>query len=398
MNLQAMLRQTMEMEKRKPAAPEARSTDCWKKETVRPLSEFPGAFSLPQQSVALMETAELPDPLDPTRILYLDTETTGLAGGAGTVAFLVGLGRLTPEGFVITQLVMRDYPEEVFLLEEVRRALAQSDTICTFNGRTFDVPLLRDRMVMKRMDASCLDKPHIDLLHVARCVYKLRLRQCNLGRLEELLLDIQREDDLPGAQVPERYFSYLKCGNFDLLSDVLRHNEQDIASLCILLSHMAGVYRQPEQLRFGEDLFAMGSGLERHQHHEEARRCWEMVGQGSLHAQSQLRLAANWRRAGERGKAAAVWRSLAQAGEGGLTPWIELAKYYEHTERDYQNARACVRRAIAMLADPAVSFWMDARTVQETKNALQYRYARLERKLRAADAPEGAKGESEAWD
>ena len=397
MNLQAMLRQTMEAEKRRPAEPVLHSTDCWEQQTVRPLSEFPGAFSLSVDSVALMETADLPASLDPTRILYLDTETTGLAGGAGTVAFEVGLGQLRRDGFVITQLVMRDYPEEVFLLEKVAQALAFCDAVCTFNGRTFDIPLLRDRMVMKRIDPSCLDKPHIDLLHIARRVYKLRLRQCNLSRLEELLLGIRREDDLPGAQVPERYFQYLKTGNFDLLSDVLRHNEQDIASLCVLLNHMASVYQEPEQLRFSEDLYAMGSGLERYQHHEEARRCWEMVGSGSLHAQSQLRLAASWRRAGERDKAVAIWQSLTRTGEGGITPWVELAKHYEHTVRDYQSARACVRRAIAALADPATAFWMDARTVQEEKNALQYRYARLERKLREAESAGSAEGEEEAW-
>ncbi len=398
MNLQAMLRQTLDAEKRRPSAPQTRSDNCWRKQTIRPLSEFLGAFDLPRSGVALMETSDLPDPLDPTRILYLDAETTGLSGGAGTVAFQIGLGRLTPEGFVITQLLMRDYPEEVFLLEEVARALASCDAVCTFNGRTFDIPLLHDRMVMKRIDPSCLEKPHIDLLHIARRVYKLRLRQCNLGRLEEMLLGVRRESDLPGAQVPERYFSYLKTGHFDLLDDVLAHNEQDIASLCILLTHLAGVYREPEQLRFGEDLYAMGHGLERHRHHEEARRCWEMVDEGRLHAESQLRLAASWRRAGERGKAAAIWQSLAQSGEGGLTPWVELAKYYEHTERDYPRARDCVRRAIALLADPATSFWMDARAVQEAKNTLQYRYARLERKLRGADPAGGAKGESDQWD
>jgi len=106
------------------------------------------------------------------------------------------------------------------------------DAICTFNGRTFDVPLLRDRFLMNRMDDSCLDKPHIDLLHMARRVFKLRLQRCNLGKLEEAVLGIPRFDDLPGAQVPQRFFDYLKTGNFDLLTDVLEHNAQDVASLC----------------------------------------------------------------------------------------------------------------------------------------------------------------------
>ena len=155
--------------------------------------------------------------------------------GAGTVAFEVGMGCLTDSGFQIHQLVMRDYPEEKFLLQSIADTLMGYDAICTFNGRTFDVPLLRDRFLMNRMDDSCLDKPHIDLLHIARRVFKLRLQRCNLGKLEEAVLGIPRFDDLPGAQVPQRFFDYLKTGSFDLLTDVLEHNAQDVASLCVLL-------------------------------------------------------------------------------------------------------------------------------------------------------------------
>lgn len=203
MNLRDKLR-AMNSSAAKPAAKPAPPPpmDCWSKTIVRPLTEFPGAFDLRRDTLALMHPGELPEVLDPTRILYLDTETTGLAGGAGTVAFEVGLGRLTGEGFIVTQLVMRDYPEEPFMLERINQALRDCDTICTFNGRTFDIPLLRDRFLMNRMDPYALDKPHIDLLQLARRVWKLRLGRCNLTRLEEVILGYPRHDDLPGKDVP----------------------------------------------------------------------------------------------------------------------------------------------------------------------------------------------------
>ena len=241
MNLRDKLK-AIEKPKSPPKAPEKQFTDCYHGREMRELSEFPGAFDLDLSALRLMTQETLSDDLDPRNILYLDTETTGFMG-AGTVAFEVGMGCLTDSGFQIHQLVMRDYPEEKFLLQSIADTLMGYDAICTFNGRTFDVPLLRDRFRMNRMDDSCLDKSHIDLLHIARRVFKLRLQRCNLGKLEEAVLGIPRFDDLPGAQVPQRFFDYLKTGNFDLLMDVLEHNAQDVASLCVLLTAMVEMYR-----------------------------------------------------------------------------------------------------------------------------------------------------------
>ena len=396
MNLMNMLNAISQAPPQKEAAGR-QFTDCWRKTAVRPLSEVPGAFGVPMEAVALMETEALPPELDPTRILYLDTETTGLSGGAGTLAFEAGLGRLTPEGFLVTQLVIRDYPEEKYLLEAVLEAARDCDALCTFNGRSFDIPLLRDRCLMNRLSPAPLDKPHIDLVHIARRVFKLRLKQCSLTRLEEAVLGSGRSGDLPGAQVPERFFSYLKTGEFSLLEDVLRHNEQDIVSLCVLLNHMARVYRSPEQLGHNEDLYAMGHGLERHDHPEEARRCWELVQPGSLHAQSRLRLARSLRHNGEIDRAVEIWRQMAEAREGGILPWIELAKYYEHTARDLPEALACTRRALAMLAEPVL---VPDPSVQSGKNAVQYRYARLKRKLDEGvhKPPAGDESGGSPWD
>lgn len=353
-------------------APQPVFTDCWRTESTHAPSEYP----LQRDTVMLMQGEDMPSDFSADRILYLDTETTGLMG-SGTVAFEVGLGYLAEDGFHVRQLVMRDYPEERFLLEEIIRIAGDFDVICTFNGKTFDLPLLRNRFIMNRIRTTVLDKPHIDLLHIARRVWKLRLRKCNLTNLEEALLGIPRVDDLPGAQVPERFFSYLKTGDFHLLDDVLEHNEQDIVSLQNLLCHMCRMYENPEQLRFDEDVYSMGVALDRFRHTEEARRCYRLTG-GEMHAMGQQRLAVSYRRNGEKQEAAAVWQEMIRCREGGVTPYIELAKYYEHTEVDIPAALEMVRRAIAMMSEPSL---FEESSVQETRNALQYRYDRLRRKL-----------------
>ncbi len=380
MNLRDKLRAVNGAPKKAPPPP-AR-LDCWHGGETRPAEKFPRAFDVRRETVMLMQGEDMPGDFAPERILYLDTETTGLSGGAGTVAFLVGMGWLTPEGFELRQALMRDYPEEKYLLREVADTLERFDIICTFNGKSFDVPLLRDRLLMNRMDTACLDKPHIDLLHMARRVWKLRLKRCNLGNLEEAVLGMGREDDLPGCLVPERYFSYLKTGQFDLLRDVIRHNAQDIASLCVLLGHMAWLYEHPEDAVHAEDVFSMGVALDRMRHPEEARRCYRLAAKGKMRTESQLRLAVSYRRGGERAEAAAVWRGMIERREGGVTPYIELAKYYEHVCRDIPSALECTRRAIILLAEPTL---FDGDTVQNSRNALQYRYERLKRKQRSCD-------------
>ena len=178
---------------------------------------------------------------------------------------------------------------------------------------------------------------------------------------------------------------------------MLRHNEQDIVSLCVLLNHMARVYQSPEQLGHDEDLFAMGHGLERHDHPQEARRCWELVRPGSLHAQSCLRLAQSLRRTGETDRAVAIWRQMTEDREGGVIPWIELAKYYEHTARDPAEALACTRQAMVLLAEPSL---VPDSSIQSQKNAIQYRYARLRRKLngRAHEPRAGDEAGGTPWD
>ena len=354
------------------------SMDCRHFAVYRPAEEFPGAYELSAETLRMMSDRELPEDLDPRRILYLDTETTGL-GGSGTVAFLVGMGFLGDNGFEVHQFLMRDYPEEPYLLKHVAAGLGKFDVLCTFNGTTFDVPLLESRFLMNRMDRSCLDLPHLDLLHMCRRLWKLRLGRCNLGRLEEVILGKPRVDDLPGSEVPQRYFTYLKTKRMDLLEDILKHNAQDIASLCVLLNHMADLYRHPEKIRFSEDVYSMGRALEKLERTEDARRCYRLARRGRMGDLAGSALAVSYRRTGEREEAIRVWQEMIRERRGGIEPYVELAKYEEHIRRDYSAALEWTEQAMIRLSEPSLR---DGGTVQQLQNELQYRYQRLKRRIK----------------
>lgn len=365
----------------RPREPENVTRDCRHLSVFRPGSEFPGAAELRRETLCRMTGTGLPEPFDPRRILYLDTETTGL-GGSGTVAFLVGMGYLTEEGFEVHQFLMRDYDEEPYLLRHVENGLNRFDMICTFNGATFDLPLLESRFLMNRMRRDCLEKPHLDLLQMARRVWKLRLGRCNLGRLEEVILGKPRQEDLPGSEVPQRYFSYLKTRREELLEDILKHNAQDIASLCVLLTHMAGMYEHPEQVSFSEDVYSMGRALEKLNRPEEARRCYHLARRGRVEVEASAALARSYRRGGAGSRAAEIWQEMISAGKGGIRPYVELAKYREHTQRDYRGALELTEKALGLLSETALR---EKATVQETENELQYRRRRLKRRIAARE-------------
>ena len=378
MNLRDKLRAVGGTGGNRQPAPETEDRDCRHFAVYRPAEEFPGALELSRDTLALMSEKEMPADFDPRRILYLDTETTGL-GGSGTVAFLVGMGFLTDNGFEVHQFLMRDYPEEPYLLKHVAAGLGKFDVLCTFNGTTFDVPLLESRFLMNRMNRNCLDLPHLDLLHMYRRLWKLRLGRCNLGRLEEVVLGKPREDDLPGSEVPQRYFTYLKTKQMSLLEDILKHNAQDIASLCVLLNHMADLYQHPEKIRFSEDVYSMGRALERVNQTEPARRCYRLASRGRMGDLASAALAVSYRRSGQREEAAEVWRQMIREGRGGVAPYVELAKYEEHIRRDISEALRLTEQAIIRLSEPG--FGQDD-AVQADQNELQYRWQRLKRKLK----------------
>ncbi len=300
---------------------------------------------------------------DVERCLFLDTETTGLSGGAGTVAFLVGVGFIEKGVMTVEQLFMRDYSDEPELLAALAARMADFECAVTFNGKTFDLPLLRTRFTLSRMEAppALFD---LDLIHPARRAWKLRIESCRLSNIEDKILGLPRKNDLPGAEVPERYFAFLKTGDMGLIEDVIRHNRQDIATLAHLLAELDRVYARPEAQTHAQDLFSLGKALEKQGESARARELYRLSAVprrsgtlSGLHAEAvagdaNRRLARLCLRAGDTDAAISTLEQMVARGQMGAWPHIELAKIYEHRKKDIRQALRHARRALAACSAP----------------------------------------------
>lgn len=315
-------------------------------------------------------------PADPTRLVFLDTETTGLAGGTGTYAFLVGAGRLDGDRFVVDQYFMRDFDEEPALLSALTPLLAEASGIVSFNGSGFDLPLLETRFVLaRRRWPGAL--AHVDLLRPARRVWAASLLDCRLTTLERDVLGLARPDDVPGSLIPALYFAFLKSRRAAPLAGVFAHNRDDILSLAALLGWFAGAVSRAEG--FGlqpEEVAGLGRLWERVDP-ERAAACYREALDSGLagpvaHA-TRLRLA-RWEKRRARWEAAcALWEAASRAECFDPNPWEELAKFHEHRGRDVALARSIVTAAL----DLARAASAPARTLE----AFTHRLGRLNRRL-----------------
>ncbi len=275
--------------------------------------------------------------VDFRRALYLDTETTGLAGGTGTVAFLVGLATFDEHGLFVEQVLVRKLGEEAPMLAHVRERIEAASALVTFNGKSFDMPLLRTRFMMARIDAPP-DRPHLDLLHVARRIHRKRSK---LTMLEERVLGFVREGDVPGGEVSARYLHFLRTGFETSLLGVVEHNMQDVISMTAL----AGLYGEPvlESALAPADLIGVARTLRRAGAHERAFEAATLASERGA-GPDALRARADIARArGDRDHAIVDLETVAREIDCPSSR-LELAKLYEHYKKDMPRALALVER------------------------------------------------------
>jgi uncharacterized protein YprB with RNaseH-like and TPR domain len=280
--------------------------------------------------------------LDLSRPLFLDTETTGLAGGTGTLAFLVGAAVVVEGEVMVEQAHVAGPGQERPVLEWLRARLLASTALFTFNGKSFDWPLLRSRYVMNRL-APPPELPHIDLLHCARRVFRYELEQATLTALELHALDVRRVGDLAGALIPAVWFDYLRTGRVAGLGRVLEHNERDVRSMVELLYCLSDAWEGLAPLPEGRRL-ALALLAHRNKDHARAYALVDALegAPGRIAAVALELKAALLRQRGDvTGAVAALERSLP------LTPTsasarvrLKLAKLYEHQLKDVQAALA----------------------------------------------------------
>ena len=325
-------------------------------ETGVPLESFHGQVPLTRfrtlaaDSVMVMAGEPDLDGFDLPAAAFLDTETTGLAGGTGTAAFLIGLGFVDGDRFRVRQYFMRDYHEEAALLHGLAQDLARFRHLVTFNGKMFDVPLLEARYRLNRAPFPLQGVPHLDLLHPARRLWKARLESCRLQSLEVALLGLRRHDDVPGEVISQLYFDYVRWCDARALLKVFQHNTTDVVSLAAL-SVLACQWVEGELAEHPLDVFSLGRVLERAARHEQSEQSFRRAldsGSARVRVPALLKLGARAKREGRFDEAVELWEQAAQAGD-----WFalrELAVHHEHRARDVARALAVVERALDALA------------------------------------------------
>jgi len=330
---------------------------------VRRVSHSPFGLDDQQEAVSIRRLIQLlcayEETTDPRSVIFLDTETTGLSGGVGTVAFLVGVGRWTGSGFTVEQYLMRDYNEERAMLLGLRESLADARVLVTFNGKAFDIPLLQSRFVLARQRWPLAGVVHLDLLHPARRIWKLRLGSCSLANLEGQILGIERENDIPGHLIPQVYFRYVRTRSAHGIGAILSHNRQDIETLARLTLRMGKIFSgQAGEELAPVDLFSAG----RYAHALGERELAVLWNEAALlrglpadrEVEAKKAKAARLKEQKRYSEAAELWRDLSEHSETFLEDVLEnLAIYHEHRKGDLEQALNLSERALAHLQDKA---------------------------------------------
>ena len=316
-----------------------------------------------------------------SRFAFLDTETSGLAGGTGTYAFMVGIARFVDERFILQQFFMRDPAEEAAMLEAIAQFLAPAQALVTFNGKAFDAPLLATRYRLHHIPVPYEGYAHLDLLPLARRLWRDRLESRALKYLEQHILGLTRSiEEVQGYEIPWLYFDYLKSGDARPLAGVFYHNAMDVVAMAALLAHTNEMLENPYGgcIEHGLDFVALGKLFEDLGYWEEAARLFERGLELDL-TESDFgvavkRLSILQKRRGDFNEALRLWE--AAAANGHIYAHIEMAKYYEHKGRDVKTALQWTRSALEHVQQADLPAYMRKHWLAE----ITHRMERLERK------------------
>ena len=353
--------------------------------SVRCWCAQPPRYSPDSRALKLL-SPEAPDEIaDPDQWLFLDTETTGLAGGSGTYAFLVGIAWWEGGGLEIEQFFLREYSEERALLFALRERIAEHPVIVTFNGKSFDWPLLETRYRMSRKISVPTPRAHLDFLHPARNLWRLRLGSVRLSELERHVLGWDRGADLLSGMIPQIYFDYLRGGPPERLVPVLNHNQMDLRGLAALSSRILSLLSDAENLgQDGLELFGVSRICEKRGEHTRARSLYEKSIASIL--PSEIDRAARWslarlaKREGDFELACELWKDAIGNSRQGYEAYEQLAIYYEHKVRNPDHARQIVQLALNELRRAIQVGDIAPGPYREIKAKFDYRMERLERK------------------
>jgi uncharacterized protein YprB with RNaseH-like and TPR domain len=341
------------------------------------------------EHVALSACDTKLEEFDPTTTVFLDTETTGLAGGTGMVAFLVGLGYFTEDVFRIEQCFMRDFDDEEPMLRYLEPLFRRFQTVVSYNGKAFDLPLLQTRCITNRLPFPLEGDLHLDLLHVARRFWKIRLKDCSLSNIERAVLGVTRHNDIPSEEIPQVWFDYLRSRDARPIQRVFSHHRFDILSLVGLTAWLSRCLEIPEGKGFehAEDRLSLVRLHYRQRRYEEAVRAAQSVleiePEDGLRCHCIELMASAYKRLQEWERMTEAWNLLLRERPTDLLARLELAKYHEHHARNLPEAERICLEAIEFLETRA-SLHPDMESALWSLDAFRHRLERIRRKLSRA--------------
>lgn len=344
---------------------------------------------------------------NPEKWLFLDTETTGLAGGTGTYAFLTGIAWWDAGGLQVEQFFLRDFADEHSVLCELAERLAERPVLVTFNGKTFDWPLLESRFTMTRRIPAPKLAAHLDLLHPARALWKLRLGSVRLIELERQVLDAarlgwHREDDVASSLIPQFYFDYLRGASAQPLAGVVRHNQMDLRGLAALFGKINAMLSSDEPAETdGRDLFGLSRFLQRKGEAPRAESaCSQALAAGlpvEHRQQASRELGMMAKRRGDFVQAVALWEALAaEKSQLAVEACEQLSIHFERRDKNLVKSLEYARLALKKLHSGGIRLhdpYAEARIARQEKGLLR-RIARIEQKM--ANAPQRLLGSRKA--
>ena len=334
--------------------------DIFRAETVYDLAEPYGNLDLRKifgiNTNLYSEVFSITPPETTQRLLFIDTETTGLAGGTGTVAFLIGLGFIESPTFVIHQYFITQMNHEEGMLELLQQVITNFSCLVSYNGKSYDIPLLNSRFVLNRMQPIPENMEHIDLLHPTRTFWKYSMENCKLKTVETDLLGLYREDDIPGEMIPDAYFDYLRSRRIDKIERIFYHNRFDIITMLANLILIMDAYKSSDPDMNPLIDYAKARMFNRKKDIDRSIAHYKHVLNSKItvsrRQKTSLELALLYKKTGQWEKALSLWENLLDDRYPFSTePYIELAKYYEHHIKDYQKAKLIINSMLLKLPE-----------------------------------------------
>ncbi|HEV2341175.1 MAG TPA: ribonuclease H-like domain-containing protein [Candidatus Acidoferrales bacterium] len=348
----------------------------------------PSAFEPHADSLRLIAPDAPDEARDPEKWLFLDTETTGLSGGTGTYAFLTGIAWWDAGGLEVEQFFMRDHSEEHSVLLALRERMTERPVLVTFNGKSFDWPLLETRFRMTRSIAPREPLAHLDLLHPARQLWRLRVGTARLPELEKHVLGWDRGTDVDSALIPQIYFDFLRGGPAEPLVPIFRHNQMDLRGLAALAARVFSVLAAPQKAECDAlELYGVSRILTRRREFDRARELYARTIDAGLSEEIGRSARRELARLAKRGRdyalATSLWEELSETPRGNpdaIEALMELAIHYEHRGRDSAKAAQATREALAHLSAGWRRKGVTAGKYRKLRSRLEHRLERLARK------------------